>query len=819
MLRFTLYLLLFVFIGLLATGAAINWYVLPQLPPVESLREVQLQTPLKVYTHDERLIAEFGEMRRSPVSIESVPPLLKQAFLAAEDDRFYEHPGVDWIAIARALVGLVQTREKKQGGSTITMQVARNFFLSPEKTYERKLKEVALAMVIERELTKDEILELYLNKIFLGHRSYGIAAAARVYYGVTLDELDLAQIATIAGLPQAPSRDNPITNPKGAHARRAYVLGRMLKLGFITQTDYAAAVDAPETATWHGQALEAEASHLAEMARDYAINQYGPAAYTSGYRVVTTLDSRLQDAALRSVRNGLLAYDRRHGYRGPEAAVEVAVGTPTTVLSQALGQRRTVGGLIPALIVATEERSATAYTIEHGEVTLPWEGMSWARKQLSHESMGAMPRMTADIFKTGDVVRIRWQDPPPSPSASAEAPPVAGYWQLCQLPEVEGALVSLDPGDGRVLALVGGFDYERSKFNRATQAHRQPGSNFKPFIYSAALDKGYTAASFINDAPIVFDAPGLANAWRPENYSGEYYGPTRLREALTKSRNLVSIRLLRAIGVSYTLDYVSRFGFDSKTLPANLSMALGSGEVTPMELVRGYAVLANGGFRVEPYFVERVETAAGEVLFRSEPQRACASCERMQLDDEGEPVDIAAMQAMPELPPARLAPRVIEPENAWIMNSMLRDVITEGTATRARALGRKDIAGKTGTTNDQKDAWFSGFTPRIVTTVWLGFDRVAPLGRAETGAQAALPIWIDYSRVALDGIPETEIDRPPGLITVRIDPDTGLLAGANHPHAIFESFREGTVPARGLESTPLERSGSSQRGAAPEQIF
>jgi penicillin-binding protein 1A len=826
MLRLAFYSLLLAFACLVAGAGVVTWYVLPQLPPVEALREVQLQTPLKVYTRDLKLIAEFGEMRRAPVAIADVPLVLKQAFLAAEDDRFYDHPGVDWMAIKRALIGLVQTREKKQGGSTITMQVARNFFLSPEKTYERKLKEVLLAVIIERELSKDEILELYLNKIFLGHRAYGVAAAAQVYYGTTLDRLDLAQSATIAGLPQAPSRDNPITNPQAALVRRAYVLGRMLKLGYIDQVAHDEAASAPNTAAWHGQAIEASAPHVAEMARDMALARYGESAYTSGHRVITTVDSRLQEAANEALVKALLDYDTRHGYRGAEARVVVPAGSGAEQWRSALAEKRVSGGLEPALVLSVDGQTATVFSAAHGELTLTWDGLRWGRPYLSHDAVGAAPENAAQIVAPGDIVRIARivaAAPSSAGAASEAAQAVAAaepmQWRLAQLPAVEGALVSLDPQDGRVLALVGGFDYERSKFNRVVQARRQPGSSFKPFVYSAALDKGYTAASFINDAPIVFDAPGLANAWRPENYSGEYYGPTRLREALTKSRNLVSIRLLRAIGVDYTLAYIARFGFDAQLLPANLSMALGSGEVTPLELAIGYAVLANGGYKVEPWFVDRIESAAGEELYRAEPLTVCRVCERTDLDADGEPLDLSALQTMQELPPVRSAPRVIEAENAWIMTSMLQDVIKAGTGARARALGRHDLAGKTGTTNDQKDAWFAGFNTRMVTTAWIGFDQVAPLGRRETGAQAALPMWMDYMRVALDGMPPSELERPPGLVSVRIDPDTGLLAGANHPNAIFESFRRDQVPMRGIETGASPAGAPGGSDLLPEQIF
>ncbi len=820
MLRFVFYSLLLGALLVLLGAGGVMWYIVPQLPPVESLRDVRLQTPLRVYTSDNALIAEFGEKRRQPVAIEDVPVMMKRAFIAAEDDRFYHHPGVDWMAILRAVVELVQTREKKQGGSTITMQVARNFFLSPEKTYERKLKEVALAVIIERELSKDEILELYLNKIFLGHRAYGVGAAAQVYYGAPLEQLTLAQIATIAGLPKAPSRTNPISNPEAARDRRHYVLGRMLKLGFIDQAAHDAADAAPNTAEWHGQAVEVDAPHLAEMVRDFMLSRFGDAAYTAGYKVVTTIDGVRQEAAVSAVRKSLLEYDLRHGYHGAEAQVALAADAGEEAWRAALDGYYEVGGLQPALVLAVEQDKAVAWSRRTGAVTLPWDGLRWARRYLGTDARGAAPKDAGDVVAVGDIVRIRWVVPEPDESAGKDAAvQSAGHWQLAQIPRVEGALVSLDPNDGAVQALVGGFDYRHSKFNRVLQAQRQPGSNFKPFIYSAALEKGFTAASFINDAPIVFDAPGLESAWRPENYSGRYFGPTRLREALTKSRNLVSIRLLRAIGTDYAREYVSRFGFRPDELPRNLSMALGSGEVTPMQVVSGYAVFANGGYRVEPWFVQRVEDESGAVVFEAHPPTVCRVCEKITLDDEGEPTDLQTLIGMRELPPEVSAPRVVDAENAWIMNSILQDVIKFGTGRKARSLGRNDLAGKTGTTNDQKDAWFSGFNGRLVTTVWVGFDRVRPLGRRETGAQAALPMWIDYMRVALDGVPESTMERPAGLVTVRIDPDTGLLAGANHPNAIFESFREGQVPPRG--EAPRGGSGATGRRETlvPEQLF
>jgi penicillin-binding protein 1A len=820
MLRFSFYLLLSAFVVGIVTVGAVLWKVLPQLPSADALREVHLQTPLRVFTSDGRLIAEFGEKRRHPVAIDQVPELMKQAFIASEDDRFYEHPGVDWMAITRAAIGLLQTREKKQGGSTITMQVARNFFLSPEKTYERKLKEIVLAVKIEQELSKDEILELYLNKIFLGHRAYGVGAAAQVYYGATLDELSVGQIAMIAGLPKAPSNTNPVTNPEAAEGRRTYVLSRMLKLGFIDETTYTEALAEPVATTVHGLRTEVDAPYLAEMVRAYLRDNYHDDAYTAGYRVITTVSSKRQQAAQAALVNTLLDYDRRHGYRGPEQHVDITALEPDT-FAGLLGGYIDIGPLRPALVVSVAERAAQVFTVADGLLTIPWEGLSWARKYLSHDGRGASPNKAADVVTPGDIVRIRWRKAETPDAGDKQAESVAakiGYWQLTQIPDVEGALISLRATDGAIQALVGGFDFTKSKFNRVTQAMRQPGSNFKPFIYSAALEQGYTSVTRVNDAPIVFDAPGLESAWRPENYSGKYYGPTPLRTALAQSRNLVSIRLLQAIGVNNALDHVERFGFDRNRLPKNLSMSLGSGELTPLELVSGYAVLANGGYRIEPYFIDRIETADGELVMQADPPTVCPDCDATKFEDDGEPLDIAAMIEHAENNRPRPANRVLDANNAWIMNSMMRDVITQGTGRRALSLKRTDLAGKTGTTNDQKDAWFSGFNGNIVTTVWVGFDDSKPLGRRETGASAALPMWVDYMRVALEGEPETVMERPPGLVTVKIDPSTGLLAGADDPNAVFESFRADNVPkpSKRLES-PL--SGGSRNQPVPEHLF
>jgi penicillin-binding protein 1A len=796
--------------GLLACigAAGMYWYLAPKLPPIDSLKDVQLQEPLRVYTSDGRLIAEFGEKRRTPLEFEQIPPLMVKAVLAAEDERFYQHPGVDWQGLARAAVHVIRTGEKGPGGSTITMQVARNFFLGREKTYVRKINEILLALKIEKELTKNDILELYFNKIFLGHRAYGVEAAALVYYGARLNELSIAQIAMIAGLPKAPSRFNPIVNPERATTRRNYVLGRMRELDAITEEEYQVALATPVTARLHGLSVEVEAPYVAEMVRTYVEDLLGNEAYTAGYRVYTTIDSRLQEAANQALRKNLLAYDQRHGFRAPEFHVDLA--DPSVSLDAVLADIPSTAGLLPAVVVAVEEKMVTAYAKVFGEIQIPWQGLEWARAYIDENRRGPKLESAEDLLKPGDVVRVQLQEQ---------------GWRLVQMPEVEGALVALNPEDGAVVALTGGFDFYRSKFNRAIQAQRQPGSNFKPFIYSAALEHGFTAASIINDAPVVFDDPGLEAVWRPENYSGKFFGPTRLRVALFKSRNLVSIRLLRAIGINDALEHVRRFGLDVDRLPHDLSLALGSGSVTPLEMAIGYAVLANGGYLVKPYFVDRIEGSDGSLWYQADPVRVCRDCD----DEPDAVVDMTPDTVLDEVVLAddaadekEYAPRVLSPQNAWLMNSLMRDVIKQGTGRRALRLRRSDLAGKTGTTNDQQDAWFSGFNQKLVAITWVGFDQLGPLGRRETGAGAALPMWIDFMAVALDGVPEEPLAQPDGLVTVRIDPESGLLASASQPGAVFETFRSDNVPRQSLVETstsPGSTPTATPETGVTEQLF
>ena len=812
MLRFLFNLILLFFVFGIISTVGLAWYVLPQLPDIETLRDVKLQVPLRVYSADYSLISEFGEQRRIPVSLNEIPDTMIKAIIAAEDDRFYQHPGVDWQGILRAAIQLIKTGEKTQGGSTITMQVARNFFLSREKTYLRKINEIFLALKIEKELSKNDILELYMNKIYLGQRAYGVAAAAQVYYGLDINQLSLPQIAMLAGLPKAPSSTNPISNPERALKRRNYVLTRMHIEGFISDNDYKTALTAPITASLHSPDIELEAPYVAEMVRQDLLDRYGDDAYISGLRVITTIKDRNQLAANNAVRKGLLEYDERHGYRGAEQHYNINSDMTETDWSQLLDSFPVIGNLYPALVVGMQEKSVSAYLVNIGLINIDWSGLSWARRYINENVRGPAPKTAADIVKIGDVIRL---------TEDSE-----GRWKLTQIPDVEGALVSVRPSDGATFALVGGFDFLRSKFNRVTQAFRQPGSGFKPFVYSAALEAGYTAASLINDAPVVFEDPGIEDVWRPENYSRKTYGPTRLRVALTHSRNLVSIRLLHAIGIPFAMDHIAKFGFDIGRLPKNLSLALGSGAVSPWEQARGYSVFANGGYLIQPYIIDRIEDQNGELLFKANPAVVCHDCNDNLIettntgtsennnnnpaeDNNNNPADTSQ---------SHYAKRVVDPENIWIMNSITRDVIRHGTGRGALVLNRKDLSGKTGTTNDQRDAWFNGFNSDIVAIVWVGFDKFKPLGRRETGARAALPIWVDYMKSALEGMPEHIMKKPPGLVFARIDPDTGKLAKPDSTNAIFEVFTSGTAP-REITEFSSENKGDKTETPAIQDIF
>jgi penicillin-binding protein 1A len=793
----------------LMLGVAIYLYlkISPELPSVESLKDVRFQVPLRVYASDGKLVAEFGEKKRIPIKIDAVPQLLVRAVLAAEDDRFYEHPGVDYQGLLRAVAVFVRTGEKAQGGSTITMQVARNFFLSNERTFTRKLSEILLSFRIEHELTKNDILELYLNKIYLGNRAYGVASAAKVYYGVEVNDLTLGQMAMIAGLPKAPSTFNPIVNPERALQRRNYVLRRLHELAAIDTAAFELAVKQPDTARLHTVTEEVDAPYAAEMARAVAVEMFGNEAYADGYKVYTTIDSRLQPIASTVLRQSLIEYDERHGFRGAESRVTLARESTVDDWEEALRDTSSAGGLFPGLVLSVGEQNAVVYLGGNRKATLDWSALSWARRYVSENALGVSPKSASEVVRVGDIVRVRQTAP--------------NKWRLSQLPAIEGALISIAPADGAVKSIVGGFDFYRSKFNRVVQAQRQPGSSFKPFIYSAALDNGFTTATLVNDAPVVFDDPGLESTWRPENYTGRFYGPTRLREGLVNSRNLISIRILQAIGIDTALRHVSKFGINAERLPRNLSLALGSGTVTPMDLVSGYAVFANGGYRVTPYIVQRIIGPDEKVVFVTTPATVCATCEEPVGIEESESARLAA--AVREASkPQKVAPRVVSAQNIYLTVSMMKDVVKRGTGKQAMQLHRNDLAGKTGTTNDQRDTWFAGFNPDVATVAWLGFDNTQPLGDGESGARAALPMWINYMTKALEGVPERDMDPPPGLVSVKIDPLTGQLTGSANRNAIFEIFRADALPKQSSDDvftgTPGE-SGAAVGSGEGEQLF
>ncbi|WP_439886531.1 penicillin-binding protein 1A [Pseudomonas sp. MBLB4123] len=773
-----------VFCGLLLSLSGAFLYLSPNLPSVESLRSIQLQIPLRVYSSDAKLIAEFGEMRRSPVAFADIPADFTNALLAAEDDNFANHYGVDVTSLMRAATQILKSGQIQSGGSTITMQVAKNFFLTSERSFSRKINEILLALQIERELSKNEILELYVNKIYLGNRAYGIEAAAQVYYGKSIRNLSLAQMAMIAGLPKAPSRFNPLVNPARAKERRDWILGRMLLLGRIDQQRYETALAEPIDASYHVPTPEIVAPYVAEMARAEMVGRFGSDAYTEGFNVTTTVPSDLQDAANRAVREGLMAYDQRHGYRGPESRLP---GMTMDTWRSELTKQNSRGGLEPAIVTQVETSGILVLTRSGKEEAVAWDSMKWARPFLSTNSLGPRPKQPADVVQIGDLIRVQRQ--------------ADGSLSFVQLPAAQSALVSLDPRNGAIRALVGGFSFEQSNYNRAAQAKRQPGSSFKPFIYSAALDSGYTAASLVNDAPIVFVDDYLDQVWRPKNDNNTFLGPIRLREALYKSRNLVSIRLLQAIGIEYALDYVSRFGFDKQDLPRNLSLALGTANLTPLEVASGWTSFANGGYKIQPYLIERIEDRQGQLLFAATPASVPSATPAQESAAE-DGLLATAQAARPTLPEPVVAERIIDERTAYIMTSMLQDVIKRGTGRRAMALGRSDLAGKTGTTNESKDSWFSGYNADYVTTVWAGFDQPESLGRHEYGGTVALPIWMSYMGEALKDKPSHPPLEPSGLLTLRIDPHSGRTALPGTPDAYFELFKSEDSPPPMSELDP-----------------
>ncbi len=829
-----------VFLAMVISGA--YFYLEPGLPSVESIREVPLEIPLQASTRDGRMIGELGERLRTPVELEDVPELLRNAFLAAEDDRFFTHPGYDYQGVIRAAFNLVLTRSARQGGSTITQQLAREYYLDRERAFVRKARELFISLRLERELSKEEILELYLNKIFLGNRAYGVVAAAQVYFGKSLEELTIAECAMLAGLPKAPSAINPVRNPARAKIRRAYVLRRLKELNFINEEERQAALAEPVDSSWHGPRREVNAPWVLEMVRQEMLARYGLAAYAGGFRVSTTIDSRMQAAAERAVRRGLREYDRRHGYRGPVRAGLLRNLRADGLRSDAqllerldsLDSELGVAETLLALVTAFGESNAVEVLVEGmGRRTLAWERVRW-RPYTPEDARAPLPDSPGEMFEVGDLVRVRQADD--------------GELELTQEPDVQGALVAIDPRDGGIVALVGGYDFERSNFNRAADALRQPGSVFKPFIYSAALDHGLTAATVVNDAPLVIPDPMSETVWRPKNNSGSFNGPTRLREALVRSMNLVSVRVLQRVGLPATVEHIRAFGLPDSSLPDSLTLALGSGGVAPLEIARGYAVLANGGYRVDPWLIERVEQ--DDVRFRAETLVACRACELPRelvgpgSDSTAEWLNgamprmptrlartFAAIDRLAQLYPPRgdqasgavfdsaaqmqaatydhqpdatenpalfadlkLAPRVVSEENAYIVYHMMRDVVRRGTGRRARTLGRLDLAGKTGTTTDNRDTWFSGFNGDLVATAWVGFDQERSLGSNEEGGRTALPIWIYFMEEALRGAPEAPLPRPAGIVSARVSTRTGLLAPPGDTDAIFELFQEQAVP-------------------------
>ncbi len=820
-LRFLSLLAVFGLTGVFLLGSGFAggyYYVAPTLPQAEEIRDIRPEIPLAVYSRDGRLIALFGEKQRTPARFEDVPPVLVQAILSAEDDRFFEHPGFDWQGYLRAGVNfLLSGGERSQGGSTITMQVARTFFLNRDRTFVRKFKELILATRIENEFSKQEILELYLNTTFFGQHAYGVVAAAQIYFDKELYELSVSDAAIIGGIPQGPSVLNPFNNPDAATQRRSYVLRRMRELNFITAADYETALATPIESRRYGPQLELDAPYVAEMVRADLIRRLGPAAYEAGLKVTTTIDSRLQQTAQQALRNGLLSYDERHGYRGPVAELDLAELTPaadetlTDRWDAALGDYANIRGYENGLVVsvrtlepeparAVEGRDANpapeagtateppplrdraeVYFSNWGIVPIELESVEWAAAFISDDYVAPRPKQVGDVLAPGDVVRFRVLED--------------GLLRLAQVPQVQGAIVSVDPQDGAVSALVGGFDFSLSNYNRATQSQRQPGSSFKPFVYSAALENGFTAATIVNDSPIVESSADLETDWRPVNYDGVFSGPTRLREALVGSLNLVSIRVLRQTGIDNTVEHLQAFGFDDTALPRNSALALGAGGVAPLDLVGGYTVFANGGYKVEPYLIERIEDAEGDVLYQASPEFVCDLCE--EGDEEAtDELKLFARSRIDFYPQAPHARRVISSQNAYLINDMMQDVVRRGTGVRAyRELRREDLAGKTGTTNDRRDAWFAGFNGDLVTAAWVGFDQERSLGNTEQGAATALPMWIEFMGEALSGVPHHTMERPPGIVDVRINPETGLVA-ADTAGSIFEMFRFDEIPER-----------------------
>ena len=799
-------------IGLTAGVIGAWYYVQPSLPQAETIRDIPLQVPLRIYSRDGRLISEVGERRRIPVSYEQVPPHVVNAFVAAEDQRFFEHPGVDYRGVLRAVVELITKGSDGSGGSTLTQQLARSYFLSLEQSFARKFVEACLAVKIENEFTKEQIMALFLNKMFFGQRAYGVAASAQVFFNKELAEVNVAEAATLAGVLPAPSRYNPVTSPENAEVRRRYVLGRMRALGYIDTAQYEQAMDWPMESNSYGANIELNAPYVAELVRAQMQQRYGDAYSIDGYQVVTSIDSRMQEAANYALRNGLLSFTRRRGYKGAFDAVELTdelLAKPFTDWPAEISaplRAYAPGGLSIAIVTAVNADNSADLVFAGGRKdALPWSGMSWAKRYIDRDAFGEDPETAAEILAVGDVVHVM--------------PTANGDWALAEVPEAQGAIVSMDPYDGAITALTGGFDYTITKFNRATQAFRQPGSAFKPFIYSAALEHGSTVATVVDDSPVVIRSSELEKDWRPLNYSGRFYGPTRMREALVRSMNLVSVRLLlRHTYVGNAVRHIAKFGFGDAALIRNGSLALGGGQASPLDMVQAYSVLANGGYGVKPYYMDAIFGPDGETLYRSSPAIVCEEC-RVDGDDgvvkllDLEPMSDSEREAMleqmadvvmtyrpdantaPELyEDINLAPQAVSVQNVFLVQDMMRDVIFRGTGRKALALGRRDLSGKTGTSNDRRDAWFGGFNGDVAAVVWVGYDDDLPLGRGEEGSTTALPLWVDFMRIALDGVAENQMPMPEGIVSQRIDRRTGCPARAGQLDSIFEYFRVGNVP-------------------------
>lgn len=833
----------------LAILAGLYFIYSPQLPNSEDLRKIDIQVPLRIYSRDERLIAEYGEKRSRPVNFNAIPTRLRQAFIAIEDARYYEHQGIDPKGVARAMYNVIATGRKSQGASTITMQLARNAFLDNDKTLARKFKETLLAIRLEQTLSKDEILELYLNKIFLGNRAYGIAAAAETYYGKQLDDLSLAEMAMIAGLPKAPSRYNPIVNEPRAMTRRNYILQRMAEQGFITPAEYQIAVKQPNTASVHKTDIETYAPYLAEMVRAAIVEKYQDKAYTQGYDVYTTLDSEMQTYATHALRTTLENYDRRHGYRGPEDQIHLEDYNSQDELLDKLSNYQPVGDLQAGLVLKSTKTEASVLLMNETVIRLQLADVKWASKFISANRRGSTPKRVSDVLLAGDIIRVRPQ--PPRSKTEGEEP----TWQFTQIPTVGGALVLMDPNNGSIRAVMGGYDFYYSKFNRATQAMRQPGSSFKPIIYSAALSRGFAPSSIVNDAPI--SIPG--SNWQPKNFGGSYIGPTTLSEALAKSRNLVSIRLLRDAGLPYTINYATRFGFSRENLPPNLTLALGTGLTTPVQMATAYSAFANGGFKVEAHFINRIQDNNGQVLFdaTTETRQVCGDdiklcpirqpkpaqpplTEATQTEDSNPPTAIKNKDQKPDTDaklaateekdydtePGKIAPaavRIMDSRTQHQIVTMMQGVTQFGTAAAVnKTLHRSDIAGKTGTTNEQRDSWFCGFTPDYVAVAWSGFDDMAELGEGETSGKVAVPMWIALMQQVLKEVPEKKFKKLDKLQMVKLDAKTGLLADDTSAEVIEEKLAaqpEAAKPAQtkqeGFEFTSATTEHEPQ--AAPRQ--